>query len=634
MAKNDLTIKINGDVSDYKEKIGTVDKISKSMGESLKAVAQGAAIAFAGLTTAAIYSINEAKKLESITTQFEVLTGSATEASLVVKDLQKFSASTPFQFEGIAQAAQQLLGFQFAAEELPNKLREIGDVASAVGQPITDIALIFGQVSAAGKLTGERLLQFQERAIPIGPALAKTMGVAEESIKDLVSRGEVDFATFEKAFASLSREGGFAFGGMAKQSETLEGRISTLKDNISIFAANMGQQIAPVIKLVVTRFTEFIQEVQKSGSALEVFNAAISGTLKFAAYARQAFMNLGGIIGTVLAGAVESASAAMSGNFSMAKDIISSSMTEIGTVVKDNHKQLKQDLADIDESFSAQAQEREAAIREQQIANAEADRERKKEERLLEHEELSEQEEELRERDKENLLMFEEAKQKIIKNSIMSVREAERAVALERMKDETKERSLRLKEEVKFGKNLAKAKAFFRSEEVDGTKMMLNSLTTLSQSGNKELAAIGKAAGVARAIMNTAEGVTNALATVPYPLNLAAAASVGVAGAVQIATISSTKFANGGVYKGGIPGVDSIPALVKQNEIIAPTQNFEEVIGSVRAKREAENLGGGSLGAPQVQVLVSYDSPEASQIMTVKQVENERLGISQTSEAS
>ncbi len=71
-----------------------------------------------GALTAAIGgAVNEAAKFEDITTQFEVLTGSAKEATEVVGQLQEFAAATPFRFEGIAQAAQQLLGFVFAVEE-------------------------------------------------------------------------------------------------------------------------------------------------------------------------------------------------------------------------------------------------------------------------------------------------------------------------------------------------------------------------------------------------------------------------------------------------------------------------------------------------------------------------------------
>ncbi len=91
-----------------------------------------------------------------------------------MSDLQQFAATTPFQLPGLANAASQLLSFGFAQEEVIDRLKVLGDIAAGSGSDIKEITLIFGQVAAAGKLTGERLLQLQERAIPIGPAIAET----------------------------------------------------------------------------------------------------------------------------------------------------------------------------------------------------------------------------------------------------------------------------------------------------------------------------------------------------------------------------------------------------------------------------------------------------------------------------
>ena len=627
-----LVIKIDGNIKGYQSSLKDAGKGTKKFEDGLKTIAKGTAVAFAGLTGAIGLAVNEAKKIETITTQFEVLTGSAGEAAKMVRDLQEFSAKTPFQFEGIAKTSQQLLGFQIAAEDVPEKLQQIGDVAAAAGRPMEEIGLIFGQVSAAGKLTGERLLQFQERAIPIGPALAKTMGVAEESIKDLVSRGEVDFATFEKAFASMSEKGGSAFQGMEKQSETLAGKISTVKDNISIFAAGIGQEMLPVIKLLADQFLGFIQNLQSTGDAVTVFNAVLGGTLKISAFLKASFKNLGGIIGTTLAAALESAKAAISFKFAEAKEIAAGGVAEIGSILKENNEQLNKDLKDIDDAFSEQARERREREKEEEIAHAEEMRELKKEQKILEEEELSELEIEQREREKEKLIEHEEAMKKIQKERIANVNEAKRAVALEDARERAKENDIEMKDEVRHGKAIAKLNTFFRSKEYEGTQMLFSNLETLGQSGNKKLMEVAKQAATAKAIMNTAEGITKALTFGPI-LGPVLAATQAAAGAIQIGVIQGVKFKDGGRFKGGIPGVDSIPATVQHNEIIAPTESFDEVIGSVRAKREADKLTGdeGGLGGGSVNINVSYDSPEASQIITVSQVEDTALGISRDS---
>jgi len=223
-----------------------------SVGSAVKSLAGPVAIAGAAFGALALGKgfVEAASKVEDLTTQFKTLTGSTKNAQKLIKDLTEFAAKTPFQLEGLASATRQLLAFGFAQEDITDKLSKIGDVAAASGSDLQEISLIYGQVAAAGKLTGERLLQLQERAIPIGPAIAKTMGVAEKSVRDLVSKGKVDLATFEKAFASLSEEGGQFAGGMIEQSKTLSGVLSTLKDNLFLVSVQLGQELLPAIKAV------------------------------------------------------------------------------------------------------------------------------------------------------------------------------------------------------------------------------------------------------------------------------------------------------------------------------------------------------------------------------------------------
>lgn len=227
-----------------------------------------AASAFTSLTrSVAEFGASTVKvtgEIETIAAQFEVLTGSAGSANKAIQDLQRFAAQTPFSFKDLAKAEQRLLSFGFSLDRSQELLGELGDVAAASGGDIKELALIFGQVQAAGKLTGERLLQFQERAIPIGPALAKSLGVAESSIKDLVSNGQISFAEFEKAFETLNDTGEFAFEGMIKRSRTLDGRLETLSDSFEQLQASVGSQLAPALKAATTSLTVFIDKIQQS----------------------------------------------------------------------------------------------------------------------------------------------------------------------------------------------------------------------------------------------------------------------------------------------------------------------------------------------------------------------------------
>jgi len=272
----------------------SIDRLEKSFTDFAKSAkketdkATGAFDVFAGVISAqavssifksitssvidfGVSSVRTAAKIEGLTTQLTTLTGSTANAKAILEDLTQFAATTPFQLEGLAQTTKKLLSFGFAQDEIIGKLTELGDVAAGSGVDIQELALIYGQVNAASKLTGERLLQLQERAVPIGPALAKTMGVAETAIKDLVSRGEVDFATFEKAFASLSQEGGQFFQGMIRQSKTFDGVMSTLGDNIELVEKDIGDGLLPTIKTLASAFIGVIQSNKGLAKSFGVF---------------------------------------------------------------------------------------------------------------------------------------------------------------------------------------------------------------------------------------------------------------------------------------------------------------------------------------------------------------------------
>ncbi len=294
----DLIIKISGDTDEYTKAIKKVGKETKSLQDTLSGIAKTSAVAFAGFAIGIGLAVKEAAKFEQIQVQFEVLTGSVEAATKSVAELSAFAARTPFQFENIAKAGQQLLAFGFSTDQLIPLLGSLGDVSAATGSDLNEVGLIFGQVAAAGKLTGERFLQFQERAIPIGPAIAKTMGVAENAVRGLVSEGKVSFDIFEKAFKSLSEEGGLAFNGMAKQSETLNGLISTLTDNFSLTAAEVGKEFVPAFKKAVEvlidvfRFIREHPKLIKTAAGFLAIGAAITGMIAVLATGGVLFLKL------------------------------------------------------------------------------------------------------------------------------------------------------------------------------------------------------------------------------------------------------------------------------------------------------------------------------------------------------
>ena len=235
--QNDVTLKVGADTNNF---------LSKMKSAKLAVAAFAAAVGY-GIGRA----VSAAAELETITTRFETLTGSAIIAENHMKDLVQFGAKTPFEIKGLANASATLQAFGTTTQNVVPRLREIGDVASATGRPIKELALIYGQVDAAGKLTGERLLQLSERGVPILKQLAKHYGTTKSAIREMITAGKVSSETFKEVFATLSEEGGFAFKGMEKQSKTLNGKLSNLDDAFDMLMQTIGNAFLPAAKWAV-----------------------------------------------------------------------------------------------------------------------------------------------------------------------------------------------------------------------------------------------------------------------------------------------------------------------------------------------------------------------------------------------
>lgn len=215
-----------------------------------------------GIGTAAVMT---AGKFEKLQTSLEVLTGSAEAGADAFARLQKFSASTPFQLEQLVKANNTLMGFGLSADMAYQSLQQIGDIAAVSGGDLNNISVAFGQVAAAGRLMGQDLLQLINNGVPIIQMLADSMGVAESEIKDLVSAGQVTFPVLVKAFQDATEEGGKFAGGMERQSKTIFGLFSTLKDNVSLALGEIGKSIAENLNLeeFVQTLTKRIQDLTK-----------------------------------------------------------------------------------------------------------------------------------------------------------------------------------------------------------------------------------------------------------------------------------------------------------------------------------------------------------------------------------
>ena len=188
-------------------------------------------------------------KIETLSTSFKTLTGGVDKAATLMRDLQDFTATTPFQLEGVGKSGKVLLAFKVGLADIIPRLRMLGDVASGADVPLIDLANIFGKVKAKGKLMTEEILQFAERGIPIIDVLSEKFKVSKQEIFKLASQSRISFDAMQGALVELTSKGGIFFEQTKSQSKTLAGLFSTLKDNMDLTAATIGDVVVDVFDL-------------------------------------------------------------------------------------------------------------------------------------------------------------------------------------------------------------------------------------------------------------------------------------------------------------------------------------------------------------------------------------------------
>ena len=266
--------------------MGQVDKIKSGLGGMVSFVTGPVGIALAGLGAGASIGgmLSLATSIEQTETQFKTLLGSTDAAKKKIGELQTFAASTPFQFDGLADSAKKLLAFGTSSDQVIPTLRVLGDVAAATGNDVGELANIYGKVQASGRLMTEGLDQLNERGVPVGKALEEMFGKTGAEIRKMASEGQISFADMQRALQTMGSEGGIAFNGMADQSQTLGGLISTLKDNIALAMTDIGLSLVDGfdLKSVTNGITEFTQRVRSEWlpSIMEGFNRLSESIVK------------------------------------------------------------------------------------------------------------------------------------------------------------------------------------------------------------------------------------------------------------------------------------------------------------------------------------------------------------------
>lgn len=201
-----------------------------------------AAKAVKGVEQIAQAGIEFNAKMEQYQTGFKTLLGSEEEAAKVMAQIREDAARTPFDVDSLTQATQMLVSTGMSADSARGDVLNLANAIAATGggsAELSRMAANMQQVKNVGKATAMDIRQFAMAGINIYGLLADATGKTTEEVKDM----EVSYDLLSMALQKAAAEGGMYAGAMEAQSQTFNGRISTLKDNATQLAGVLTQDL-------------------------------------------------------------------------------------------------------------------------------------------------------------------------------------------------------------------------------------------------------------------------------------------------------------------------------------------------------------------------------------------------------
>lgn len=199
---------------------------------------------------AGVYGLGEfLTKITSIRGQFQQMNASIEtmigkrKGEKLNAELQEFAKISPLEFAPTVSTAQMMLGFGIDADKVPRYLQAIGDIAMGDTRRFQSLSLAFSQMSAAGKLMGQDLMQMVNAGFQPLQIISEKTGKSIGTLKEEMSQGKISAEMVQQAFLDATSEGGKYYKMSETASKTIPGAIAKLNDSMDLMLNDMGQNM-------------------------------------------------------------------------------------------------------------------------------------------------------------------------------------------------------------------------------------------------------------------------------------------------------------------------------------------------------------------------------------------------------
>lgn len=249
------------------------DATSGSSKSLAGAIAQGTIMAglFSKLSSAALAAaksfiqsgIDYNAQIESYTVGFTNMLGSAEAAQQAMAKIQEDAARTPFNVEALTQANQLLISAGENAGYSEKVILALGNAVNAAGggnAELSRMAQNLQQIANVGKATSIDIKQFAYAGINIYRVLADYTGKSVQEVQNMT----ISYDLLSQALIAASEEGGRYYGAMETQSQTMNGRMSTLQDNVKQLAGLLTGNLSSGVGVVIGNLNDMLVAAQEA----------------------------------------------------------------------------------------------------------------------------------------------------------------------------------------------------------------------------------------------------------------------------------------------------------------------------------------------------------------------------------
>lgn len=214
-------------------------------------------------------------QMESYLTNFKVMLGDEQLAAEKLEEIRKIAASTPFSLSDLTEGTQTLLQFGIAADDTTGVLKRLGDISLGNADKLQTLVRAYGKMSSAQKVTLENVNMMIDAGFNPLNQICDATGESMSSLYKRISDGKVSFEELQAAVSSATSEGGQFYNGMLEASQTFNGRLSTLKDNVAALTGELTSGLFSALGDIIVKANELVVSITEDDAKMAALKETI-----------------------------------------------------------------------------------------------------------------------------------------------------------------------------------------------------------------------------------------------------------------------------------------------------------------------------------------------------------------------